>query len=107
MSKESPNSIIVARKGSPLVIGIGKNEFFVGSDGAPIVEYTQNVVYLNDEEVAVLHPNKELKITNIRNERQRPFIQKLELKLDQIEKDGFEHYMLKEIFEQPKAIVEG
>jgi len=106
LSAEYPQQIIVAKKGSPLLIGLGKNEFFVGSDGAPIVEYTQNVVYLNDEEVAVMHPDKELKITNIRNEKQRPFIQKLELKLDQIEKGGFEHYMLKEIFEQPKAIVD-
>ncbi|MCL2290177.1 MAG: glutamine--fructose-6-phosphate transaminase (isomerizing) [Bacteroidetes bacterium] len=106
LSAEYPKQVIVAKKGSPLLIGLGKGEFFVGSDGAPIVEYTQNVVYLNDEEVAVLHPEKELKITNIRNEKQRPFIQKLELKLDQIEKGGFEHYMLKEIFEQPKAIVD-
>ena len=106
LSTEHPKQIIVAKKGSPLLIGIGKNEFFVGSDGAPIVEYTQKVVYLKDEEVAVIHPDKELEITNIRNERQRPFIQKLELKLDQIEKGGFEHYMLKEIFEQPKAIVD-
>jgi glucosamine--fructose-6-phosphate aminotransferase (isomerizing) len=106
LSTEYPRQVIVAKKGSPLLIGIGKNEFFVGSDGAPIVEYTQKVVYLNDEEVAVIHPDKPLEITNIRNEKQRPFIQKLELKLDHIEKGGFEHYMLKEIFEQPKAIVD-
>jgi len=106
LSSEYPQQIIVAKKGSPLLIGLGKNEFFVGSDGAPIVEFTQKVVYLNDEEVAVLHPDKELKITNIRNEKQRPSIQKLELKLEQIEKGGFEHFMLKEIFEQPKAIVD-
>jgi len=106
LSTEYPKQVIVAKKGSPLLIGLGNNEFFVGSDGAPIVEYTQKVVYLNDEEMAVIHPNRNLEITNIRNEKQRPFIQKLELKLDQIEKDGFEHYMLKEIFEQPKAIVD-
>ncbi|MCL2167977.1 MAG: glutamine--fructose-6-phosphate transaminase (isomerizing) [Lentimicrobiaceae bacterium] len=106
LSTEYPKQIIVAKKGSPLLIGIGHNEFFVGSDGAPIVEYTKKVVYLKDEEVAVIHSDKKLEITNIRNERQRPFIQKLELKLDEIEKDGFEHYMLKEIFEQPKAIVD-
>jgi glucosamine--fructose-6-phosphate aminotransferase (isomerizing) len=106
LSTEYPEQVIVAKKGSPLLIGLGKNQFFVGSDGAPIVEYTQKVVYLNDEEVAVIHPDKKLEITNIRNERQRPFIQRLELKLDQIEKGGFEHYMLKEIFEQPKAIVD-
>ena len=106
LSSEYPKQIIAAKKGSPLLIGLGKNEFFVGSDGAPIVEYTQKVVYLNDEEVAVLHPDKELQITNIRNEKQRPSIQKLELKLEQIEKGGFEHFMLKEIFEQPKAITD-
>jgi len=106
LSSEYPKQIIVAKKGSPLLIGLGEHEFFVGSDGAPIVEYTQKVVYLNDEEVAVLHPDKELQITNIRNEKQRPFIQKLELKLEQIEKGGFEHFMLKEIFEQPKAIID-
>jgi len=106
ISVDYPKQVIVAKKGSPLLIGIGKSEYFVGSDGAPIVEYTKKVVYLNDEEVAVIHPDKELEITNIRNEKQHPFIQKLELKLDQIEKGGFEHYMLKEIFEQPKAIVD-
>jgi len=106
LSTEYPKQVIIAKKGSPLLIGLGEKEFFVGSDGAPIVEYTQKVVYLNDEEVAVLHPDKGLEITNIKNEKQRPFIQKLELKLDEIEKDGFEHYMLKEIFEQPKAIVD-
>ena len=106
LSSEYPKQIIVAKKGSPLLIGLGKNEFFVGSDGAPIVEYTQKVIYLNDEEVAVIHPDKGLEITNIRNEKQRPFVEKLELKLDQLEKGGFEHYMLKEIFEQPKAIVD-
>jgi glucosamine--fructose-6-phosphate aminotransferase (isomerizing) len=106
ISVEYPKQLIVAKKGSPLLIGIGKNEYFVGSDGAPIVEYTKKVVYLNDEEVVVIHPDKDLEITNIRNEKQPPFIQKLELKLDQIEKSGFAHYMLKEIFEQPKAIVD-
>jgi glucosamine--fructose-6-phosphate aminotransferase (isomerizing) len=106
VSTEYPKQVIVAKRGSPILIGLGKNEFFVGSDGAPIVEYTQKVVYLNDEEVVVIHPDKELKITNIRNEKQRLSVQKLELKLDQIEKGGFEHYMLKEIFEQPKAIVD-
>ncbi|MCL2246246.1 MAG: glutamine--fructose-6-phosphate transaminase (isomerizing) [Lentimicrobiaceae bacterium] len=106
LSTEYPKQVIVAKKGSPLLIGLGKDEFLVGSDGAPIVEYTKKVVYLNDEEVAVIHPDKDLEITNIRNEKQLTFVQKLELKLDQIEKDGFEHYMLKEIFEQPKAIVD-
>ena len=106
LSTEYSKQIIVAKRGSPLLIGLGKNEFFVGSDGAPIVEYTRQVIYLNDEDVAVIHPDKDLEITNIRNEKQHPSIQKLELKLGQIEKGGFEHYMLKEIFEQPKAIVD-
>lgn len=104
LSSDHPQQLIVAKKGSPLLIGIGKNEYFVGSDGAPMVEFTNRVVYLEDEEVAVIHPDKKLEITNIRNEKKKPFIERLELKLEQIEKGGFEHYMLKEIFEQPKAI---
>ena len=104
LSSDHPQQLIVAKKGSPLFIGIGKNEYFVGSDGAPMVEFTNRVVYLEDEEVAVIHPDKKLEITNIRNEKKKPFIERLELKLEQIEKGGFEHYMLKEIFEQPKAI---
>lgn len=104
LSSDHPQQLIVAKKGSPLLIGIGKNEYFIGSDGAPMVEFTNRVVYLEDEEVAVIHPDKKLQITNIRNEKKKPFIERLELKLEQIEKGGFDHYMLKEIFEQPKAI---
>ena len=104
LSSDHPQQLIVAKKGSPLLIGIGKNEYFVGSDGAPMVEFTNKVVYLEDEEVAVIHPDRKLEITNIRNEKKKPFVERLEMKLEQIEKGGFEHFMLKEIFEQPKAI---
>jgi glucosamine--fructose-6-phosphate aminotransferase (isomerizing) len=104
LSSDYPQQLIVAKKGSPLLIGIGRNEFFIGSDGAPMVEFTNKVVYLEDEEVAVVHPDKKLEITNIKNERKKPFVERLELQLEQIEKGGFEHFMLKEIFEQPKAI---
>ncbi len=104
LSSENPDQLIVAKKGSPLLIGIGENEYFVGSDGAPIIEYTKKVVYLEDGEVAVINPNKKLVIKSIENEKKRPYIQKLEMNLEELEKGNFEHYMLKEIFEQPKAI---
>lgn len=104
LSADDPKQLIVAKKGSPLLIGLGKNEYYVGSDGAPIVGYTKDVIYLEDEEVAVLHPDKKIKITNIKNEKKHAKIAQLELQLEQIEKGGFDHYMLKEIFEQPKAI---
>ncbi|MEG2070578.1 MAG: glutamine--fructose-6-phosphate transaminase (isomerizing) [Bacteroidales bacterium] len=104
LSSDNPTELIVAKKGSPLLIGVGNNEYFVGSDGAPIVEYTKKVVYLEDGDVVVINPEKKLEIKNINNEKKRPYIQKLEMTLDELEKGGFEHYMLKEIFEQPKAI---
>ena len=105
LSADNPDELIVAKKGSPLLIGIGKDDYFVASDGAPIVEYTKRVVYLEDEEVAVLNLNKKLEIKNINSEvKKRAYVQKLELNLEQLEKGGFDHYMLKEIFEQPKAI---
>ncbi|MCK9338560.1 MAG: glutamine--fructose-6-phosphate transaminase (isomerizing) [Bacteroidales bacterium] len=105
LSADNPGQIILAKKGSPLLIGIGDNEYYVGSDGAPIVEYTKKVVYLEDGDVAVVAPQKKLVIRNINdNAKKRPYWQKLEMNLEQLEKDGFEHYMLKEIFEQPKAI---
>lgn len=104
LSADDPKQLIVAKKGSPLLIGLGKNEYYVGSDGAPIVGYTKDVIYLEDEEVAVLHPDKKIKITNIKNEEKHAKVAQLELQLEQIEKGGFDHYMLKEIFEQPKAI---
>jgi glucosamine--fructose-6-phosphate aminotransferase (isomerizing) len=104
MTEDNPSELIVAKKGSPLLIGIGNNEYFIASDGAPIVEYTKKVVYLEDGDVAVVNPARKLEITNINNEKKRPYTQKLELSLDQLEKGGFPHYMLKEIYEQPRAI---
>ncbi len=108
MSKEDPYTIIVARKGSPLVIGIGKNEFFAASDATPIVEYTKDVVYLEDEEIAVLSvPAKgkpKMEITNLKNVRKVPMVKKLEMSLSNLEKGGYPHFMLKEIFEQPKTL---
>jgi len=98
-----PDQIIAARKGSPIVIGIGSGEYFIASDASPIIEYTNSVIYLNDDDIAVFS-DKGLSLTNIRNTPQTLNIQKLDLKLDQIEKNGFDHYMLKEIYEQPRAI---
>ncbi|MFN8416823.1 MAG: glutamine--fructose-6-phosphate transaminase (isomerizing) [Cytophagaceae bacterium] len=105
ISKHDPDMLIAARKGSPLVIGIGKEEFFLASDATPIIEYTSEVVYLNDHEIATIKKG-ELSITNIHAAKQTPYIQKLDLELDQIEKGGFSHFMLKEIFEQPKSITD-
>lgn len=104
VSKEDPDLLIAARKGSPLVIGIGNKEFFLASDATPIVEHTKNVVYLNDEEIAVLHRNGELSIKTIGNKVKTPYIQELELKLEMLEKSGYDHFMLKEIYEQPNSI---
>ncbi len=104
LAKEFPDKIIAARKGSPMVIGIGKGEFFVASDATPIIEYTENVVYLNDEEIAIIERGKDLKIKTIKNQSQTPYIQKLAMSLNEIEKGGFEHFMLKEIYEQPRSI---
>lgn len=103
MSLEDPNLLIAARKGSPLVIGIGKDEFFIASDATPIIEYTKEVVYLNDFEIAVINDGQ-LKIKTIEDAPMTPYIQKLELELETIEKGGFDHFMLKEICEQPRSI---
>jgi glucosamine--fructose-6-phosphate aminotransferase (isomerizing) len=103
MDEENPDTIITARKGSPLVIGIGKNEHFLASDASPIIEYTKEVVYVNDYELAIIKAD-ELILKNLGNERQTPFIQKLDMELAAIEKGGFDHFMLKEIFEQPQTI---
>lgn len=103
LSKNEPHKIIAARKGSPIVVGIGKDEYFVASDATPIVEYTKNVAYLNDGEVATVD-NGKLSVKTIDNETKVPFVQELELKLEAIEKGGFDHFMLKEIYEQPRSI---
>jgi glucosamine--fructose-6-phosphate aminotransferase (isomerizing) len=106
IDKNEPDKIVAARKGSPLVIGIGQNEFFVASDASPIIEYTNNVVYLNDEEFAVLNRNGKLDIKTLGNLEKTPYIQKLEMDLEKIEKGGYEHFMLKEIYEQPQVILD-
>ena len=103
MSKNDPNMLIAARKGSPLVIGIGKDEFFLASDATPIIEYTNEVVYLNDYEIAIID-NNELRLKNTQDVASTPYIQTLDMELEAIEKGGYEHFMLKEIFEQPRSI---
>ena len=103
LDREDPETIIAARKGSPLVIGIGKGEHFLASDASPIIEYTKEVVYVNDYELAIVKPN-ELILKNIGNEKITPFITKLDMELAAIEKGGYEHFMLKEIYEQPTTI---
>jgi glucosamine--fructose-6-phosphate aminotransferase (isomerizing) len=104
LSKDNPDLLIGARKGSPLVIGIGEKEFFIASDATPIAEHTKNVVYLNDEEIAVMNRAGDLSIKTIGNIIQTPYIQELELKLEMLEKGGYDHFMLKEIYEQPNSI---
>lgn len=104
LSKENPNELFAAKKGSPMVIGIGEDEFYIASDATPIVEYTKNVVYLEDEEIAFIERGKELKIKTIKNKAKTPYVQELELKLEALEKGGFDHFMLKEIYEQPRSI---
>ncbi|MBN2637545.1 MAG: glutamine--fructose-6-phosphate transaminase (isomerizing) [Bacteroidales bacterium] len=104
LSEENPDKLIVARKGSPMVIGIGENEFFVASDATPIVEYTKSVVYLAEEDMAVLERGKEIKLKTIKNKEKTPYIEALEMDLSELEKGGYEHFMLKEIFEQPRSI---
>ncbi len=105
LSKNHPEHVLAARKGSPLVLGIGKErgEFFLASDATPIVEYTNQVIYIKDGEIAIIE-NKELTIKTIDNVIQTPYIQELEMNLEQLEKGGYPHFMLKEIYEQPKSI---
>ena len=105
MEEDNPSKMVVARLGSPLVIGIGENEFYIASDASPFVEYTQNALYLEDGEMATIELNKELQVRKIHNnEEVDPTIQELKLSIDAIEKGGYEHFMLKEIFEQPLSI---
>ena len=102
---KKPNEIVVARLGSPLAIGVGENEFFIASDASPFIEYTNNAVYLEDEEMAVIRLHKPLNVRNIKDDRVvSPYVQELKINLEQIEKGGYDHFMLKEIFEQPNAI---
>lgn len=103
ISKLDSEMIVAARKGSPLVVGIGVNEFFMASDASPIIEYTKSVVYLNDSEMAIIQ-NRTLSIKTISNENKTAFVQELDLQLEMIEKGGYEHFMLKEIYEQPRSI---
>jgi len=104
LSKDQKDELIVAKKGSPLVIGVGTGEFYVASDATPIVEYTKNVVYLEDEEIAIIKRNGELKVKTIRNKEKTPYVHQLEVNLEAIEKGGYDHFMLKEIYEQPRSI---
>jgi len=105
ISKDKPDTIVAARKSSPLVIGIGKeNDFYLASDATPIVEYTDQVVYLNDEEIAVIDLKDGMKLWNIQDEARTPYVQHLEMQLEALEKGGYEHFMLKEIHEQPRSI---
>lgn len=103
--KNKPDEIVIARLGSPLAIGIGDDEFFIASDATPFLEYTKNAIYLEDEEMAIVRWHKEVKIRKIKDDSLvNPYIQELQMNLEEIEKGGYEHFMLKEIFEQPHAI---
>lgn len=105
ISQDNPNQLVAARKSSPLVVGIGnEGDFYLASDATPIIEYTKQVVYLDDEEIAVVDLNEGLKIVNIANQEKAPYVQELEMQLEALEKGGYEHFMLKEIHEQPRSI---
>ena len=105
--KKKPDEIVVARLGSPLAIGVGDNEFFIASDASPFIEYTSSAIYLEDGEMAVIRRGKDIKIRKINNDSLvDPYIQKLKINLEQIEKNGYDHFMLKEIYEQPDAITD-
>ena len=105
MCKDEPDMLIAARKGSPIVIGLGNGEYFIASDATPLAGYTKNVIYLNDDDVAIIKRD-ELLLKNIQNDTLTPKIQKLDLEIGEIDKAGYEHFMLKEIFEQPRAILD-
>lgn len=105
MDKNDPNTLIAAKKGSPMVIGIGNHgDFYIASDASPIVEYTKNVVYMEDEQVAIIRRGLELKITNLKDKDITPYVQELTIELEAIEKGGYDHFMLKEIYEQPRSV---
>jgi glucosamine--fructose-6-phosphate aminotransferase (isomerizing) len=106
MDKNDPDTLVAAKKGSPMVIGIGADDFFIASDASPIIEYTKNVVYLDDEQVAVLRRGQELKIRNLKDKAITPYVQELTLELESIEKGGYDHFMLKEIYEQPRSVLD-
>ncbi len=106
MDKNNSDELVLAKKSSPLVIGIGNDDFYVGSDATPIIEYTKNVVYLEDEEIATISIKNGLKIKKLNNQDISPAIQELSMQLDVLEKGGYPHFMLKEIFEQPKTILD-
>lgn len=106
LDRRQPDTIVAARKGSPLVVGIGEGEFFLASDATPIVEYTDQVVYIEDEEVVVLQTGKDIELTTIENVQKTPEIKRLELSISQLEKGGYPHFMLKEIFEQPRTLAD-
>ncbi|MCE1155597.1 MAG: isomerizing glutamine--fructose-6-phosphate transaminase, partial [Bacteroidales bacterium] len=106
LEKSQPDTLVAARKGSPLVVGLGDDEFFLASDATPIVEYTNQVVYVGEEEIVTLRRGKELKIMTISNVEKTPEINKLELTLSQLEKGGYPHFMIKEIFEQPQTLAD-
>jgi len=103
--KSNPNEIVIARLGSPIAIGVGENEFFIASDASPFLEYTKNAIYLEDEEMAIIRTNKDIIIRKIKDDSiVDPYVQELQMNLEQIEKGGYDHFMLKEIHEQPNAI---
>ena len=103
--KTKPGEVVIARLGSPLAVGIGEDEFFIASDASPFIEYTKNAIYLEDEEMAIIRLGKEIKIRKIKDDSLvAPYVQELQMNLEQIEKGGYEHFMLKEIHEQPRAI---
>ena len=103
--KDEPDKLIAARKGSPLVIGVGEGEYYIASDATPIVEHTKSVIYLNDDDVAILARDG-LTLKTIKNDQLIPKVQKIDLDIGEIEKNGFDHFMLKEIFEQPRSILD-
>lgn len=106
LDKNDPDTIVAAKKGSPMVIGIGADDFFIASDASPIIEYTKNVVYLDDEQVAIIRRGQDLKIRNLKDKEITPYVQELTLELESIEKGGYDHFMLKEIYEQPRSVLD-